>query len=456
MQARILIVDDQPANVKLLATYLKTEGYALVSAFDGEQALQAISEQPPDLVLLDVMMPGLNGYQVVERIKADPDTAHIPVVLVTALDSTLDRVRGLDAGADEFLSKPVNRTELQARVRSLLKLKQAQDALRHRGQILAELRGHGQDAQPDLEPTVLLLEEDPRLVQQLTTVLGHEGYRVLHASGAEEAKALLQQYQPALILLDVLLRDVSGLRFMEQLKQDPLRREIPVIIITALQDMETKVRSIESGAEDYLIKPVEPQEMIARIRAALRRARSVHRLRADVERLFVNTVTDTLTQVYNRHFLEADMRQRIALAKRNGERTFSFLLVELDAPPALDDRFGERVLEVAARLLQQDLRTSDVVTRYGGQSFGVVLPETTAQQSLVAVNRLRVLIAGHTFEGLAAGAITLRVGISSYGADISGIEDMILRAETLLREAGPVGGGRRRVVALDTDADTPH
>jgi len=123
MSARILIVDDQPASIKMLSAKLTNEYYQVLTAEDGAAALEAVVRDAPDLVLLDVMMPGLNGFQVCEQIKQNPQTTHIPVVMITALDSREDKVRGLEAGADDFLTKPVDDTTLFSRVRSLVRLK---------------------------------------------------------------------------------------------------------------------------------------------------------------------------------------------------------------------------------------------------------------------------------------------------------------------------------------------
>src|SRR6185369_17330564 len=123
-------------NVRLLADVLRVKGYRTSTASSGEAALAAIRDEPPDLVLLDVMMPGLDGYAVCRAIRADPHTAMLPVVLVTALDPTQERVKGLEAGADDFLNKPVNQAELMARVRSLLRIKAYQDeVLRQRAEL---------------------------------------------------------------------------------------------------------------------------------------------------------------------------------------------------------------------------------------------------------------------------------------------------------------------------------
>ncbi|GAA4338233.1 hypothetical protein GCM10023165_16770 [Variovorax defluvii] len=136
--ATILIVDDTPLNIKLLADLLSARGYRTVAASSGEEALRKLSEEAPDLVLLDVMMPGMSGYEVCAAIRADPTHAMLPVVLVTALDPAKERAKGLEAGADDFLSKPVAQAELLARVKSLLRIKQLYDEVQRQRSELAE------------------------------------------------------------------------------------------------------------------------------------------------------------------------------------------------------------------------------------------------------------------------------------------------------------------------------
>jgi DNA-binding response OmpR family regulator len=137
-QPKVLVVDDTPHNVKLLADLLGVKGYSVATATNGEEALARIAADMPDLVLLDIMMPGLSGYDVCRRLRADPQTALLPVVLVTSLDAQQERIKGIEAGADDFLGKPINQPELFARVRSLLRIKALQDEVRRQAAALAD------------------------------------------------------------------------------------------------------------------------------------------------------------------------------------------------------------------------------------------------------------------------------------------------------------------------------
>jgi diguanylate cyclase (GGDEF)-like protein len=136
---RILVVDDNADNVEIIATRLRYHGYDVQEATQGEEALTLVGESPPDLILLDVMLPGVDGYEVSRRIRGNPQLPYIPIILVTARDSTQDKVTGLDAGADDYLTKPINLPELEARVRSMLRIKRLQDELEEKNRALERL-----------------------------------------------------------------------------------------------------------------------------------------------------------------------------------------------------------------------------------------------------------------------------------------------------------------------------
>src|SRR5882762_7379198 len=162
MSARVLVVDDVEANVKLLEAKLSSEYFDVLSAYNGRSALEIADSELPDVILLDVMMPRMDGFEVCRRLKANPRTADIPVVMVTALSDVADRLRGLESGADEFLTKPVNDTALFARVRSLVRLKRMMEELRLREEICGRFGEHdngGDMAAPITGAHILLIEE---------------------------------------------------------------------------------------------------------------------------------------------------------------------------------------------------------------------------------------------------------------------------------------------------------
>src|SRR5690348_12305185 len=174
MTARVLVVDDILSNVKLLEAKLSAEYFEVATAYNGVEALTKVDEHDPDIVLLDVMMPGMDGFEVCRRIKHNPKTAHLPVVMVTALDQPADRVAGLEAGADDFLTKPVDDAALFARVRSLVRLKMMTDELRMR-EATGQSMGLLDPAQTlvDAAPTgrILIVEDRPESVNWFTAAL---------------------------------------------------------------------------------------------------------------------------------------------------------------------------------------------------------------------------------------------------------------------------------------------
>src|SRR5688572_741594 len=177
MTARILVVDDIPANVKLLEARLLSEYFEVLTATNGVDAIETCENGKVDVVLLDVMMPDMDGFEVCRRLKSDPATSHIPVVMITALDQVSDRVRGLEAGADDFLTKPVNDLQLMTRVKSLVRLKMLTDELRLRASTtrnigIEELLSRRQPAE-EPTPKVLLIDERAQSSERIRKMLRH-------------------------------------------------------------------------------------------------------------------------------------------------------------------------------------------------------------------------------------------------------------------------------------------
>ena len=206
MPARILVVDDVNANVRLLEAKLTVEYFDVVTARNGQEALDRIEDSRPDIVLLDVMMPGMDGFEVCRRIRSNAQTMHLPVVMITALSEPADRVRGLEAGADDFLTKPVDDVSLFARVKSLVRLKMMMDELRLRRET-SEQFGVSDDtptmANEDADHARILVVDDSRLsIKRLETMLGSDWHEVVVRSDIEVALEEAQAGDYSLIIVD--------------------------------------------------------------------------------------------------------------------------------------------------------------------------------------------------------------------------------------------------------------
>ena len=227
MTARILVVDDVLPNVKLLEAKLSREYYDVLTAMNGPDALEIVEREVPDIVLLDVMMPGMDGFEVCERIKSNPNLMHIPVVMVTALSHTSDRVRGLDAGADDFLTKPVNDIALFARVRSLIHLKIMMDELRLREATSSSF------GVADVEVTsgqILVVEDREIYARNINQAL--EGnHNVTMAASSDEAITAARASDVDLIIVSLSLQDADGLRLCSHLRSMEESRQIPILIL---------------------------------------------------------------------------------------------------------------------------------------------------------------------------------------------------------------------------------
>lgn len=274
----ILIVDDEAANRELLEAYLSQEGYGTILAPGGEEALARVGEAAPDLILLDLMMPKVSGYEVCSALKADPATADIPLLIITARGELAEKEKALGAGADDFLSKPVDRQELLARVRSLLKVRHLHSELDRtlaylraleetRGVVATESR---KPASPSLVGEVLLVDDEPLIRCSYGDLLANAGYRVHSAAGGAEA---LRQAEAPLeaVLLDIMMPGMSGLDVLARLRQE--RPDLPVVILTAHPSSQNAITALRLGAFDFLVKGAEREEILKTVGRAVKRCR---------------------------------------------------------------------------------------------------------------------------------------------------------------------------------------
>src|ERR1700709_1840166 len=273
MTARILIVDDVPANTRLLEAKLTAEYYQVNSARDGFEALAAARDWQPDLILLDVMMPGMDGYECCRRLKEDAVTLHIPVVMVTALGESGERLRGLEAGADDFLTKPVDYETLMARVRSLVRLKRLLDEWRARGDTARAL---GLSTDRVMVPSiagarVLVVDDWDQSAQSIQDALAEDGVMPAYARTGAEAIGMTAALNFDLLVVNLSLADEDPLKLISILRASDATHETPMLLIGEAGEKDRILRGFELGANDWLVDPGGPKKLRARGREQIRR-----------------------------------------------------------------------------------------------------------------------------------------------------------------------------------------
>lgn len=450
MSARVLVVDDILPNVKLLEAKLSSEYFDVVTARNGREALDAVARDKPDIVLLDAMMPEMDGFEACRRLKSNPEHAHIPVVMVTALNDIEDRVRGLDAGADDFLTKPVDDVALMARVRSLVRLKFVLDELRMRQRTGASL-GAVEDVAPQLDEKfddarVLLIEDDQREARRMVAALNGDMKVTSSQADGEQALALARGGNFELIVVSAALKS-DGLRLCSQLRSMEETRQVPLLLVVDEGDRKRLVQGLEIGVSDYVMRPVDETELLARARANIRRMRYQNLLRQSQQRSMAMAVTDALTGLYNRHYMTTHLGT--ILGRPEGARKCALMVIDIDHFKAVNDTHGhaagDEVIREFAQRIQRTMRGTDLACRVGGEEFVVVMPETDINAAIAAAERLREAVGGQKMvvAGMPEGfTVTCSIGVTPARADDT-VDSAFKRADGALYEAK--NGGRNRV-----------
>jgi two-component system cell cycle response regulator len=454
MTARILVVDDVVANVKLLEARLSAEYFDVIGVLSGQEALAICERAECDIVLLDVMMPSMDGFDVCRQLKRNPATHHIPVIMITALDQTSDRVKGLEVGADDFLTKPVSDIALIARVRSLVRLKMITDELRMRALTSREI-GIENPAREAIADSgrggrVLLVDDRRRSHERLAAILGDEQTIDVEP---EPANALFRaaegNYDVAIISLR--LENSDGLRLCSQVRSLERTRNVPVLAIADPADHSRLVRGLEIGVNDFLIRPIDRNEMLARVRTQVRRRRYTERLRDNVQMSIEMAITDALTGLHNRRYMESHLSTLVEQAGLRG-KPLSVLVLDIDYFKSVNDTHGhdagDDVLREFAQRLKKSIRGIDLACRYGGEEFVVVMPETDMAVATVVAERLRRRIACEPFPvggGTNAVEITISIGLAARALANDTAANVLKRADQALYRAKR--DGRNRVVA---------
>ncbi|MFA7307172.1 MAG: PleD family two-component system response regulator [Hyphomicrobium sp.] len=453
MTARVLVVDDILANVKLLEARLQAEYFEVLTANSGRQALDLLERESVDVVLLDVMMPGMDGFETCRHIKASHATHHIPVVMVTALDQPSDKVQGLESGADDFLTKPVDDIALVTRVKNLARLKMLNDEMMMRASTGRDMGipddGSYARALSARSGRVLLVDDHPRSAARLLEVLskGNDAFaeRDMHA-----ALTKLTESNFDLLVVSLSLQDADGLRLCSQVRSLERTRHLPIIMLVEPGDEARLLRGLDMGVNDYLMRPIDRHELLARVKTQIKRKRHSDFLRHRLAESVELSVTDSLTGLHNRRYMEGHLRTLVSESIRTG-RSLSMLVADIDHFKAVNDSHGhdagDAVLKEFAVRLKRNTRGVDLACRLGGEEFVIIMPDTDLERAYQIGERLRACVAADEFalDGGQSVRVTASVGIGTLENPQDTPESMFKRADNALYTAKR--RGRNRVVS---------
>ena len=444
---RILIVDDVHENLHALMNILRDD-YAITAATSGEKALELARREPrPDLILLDIRMPGMDGYSVLSALKIDAQTADIPVIFVTALSEAADEARGIALGVADYISKPVNPDLLKTRIGNQLELRR----LRKRPMQFDISANAGSMHAPSL----LVVDDIPENIHELLEALKDE-YRIMVASSGAKALEITQgPTPPDLVLLDIMMPGMDGYEVCRRIKASATGNRIPVVFVTVVDSTQEKVRGFELGAADYITKPFDIDEVRARIRthlelARLRRfledlvAQRNAMLQVSEEKYRTLAYRDTLTGLPNRA-LFAEMLDHVTLQAERTHTQYALLHADLDNFATINESYshgvGDLLLVEVSKRLQNLLPDSDAVARIGGDEFNIILERSnTMPVDLLAQNIIDALSAPYTIDGKSI-YVGCSIGIALYPADGQDTAALQSCADAALHQAKAQGRG---------------
>ena len=281
---RILVVEDNERNMKFVRDVLQFKGYEVVEAVTGEEGVRLASEVNPDLILMDIQLPGINGFEAFEEIRNGESTRQIPIIALTASVSASDQEKILKAGFDGFEAKPVALQRLVdvvangiATAGSTEPVARAADeaSIKKPSLPLVTEQRPGATQQHGPVPTILVVDDTPQNVKLLVEILKSQQYNVVTADGGAAGLQAVETHAPDLILLDIMMPDIDGYEVCRRIREMEAHRLTPVVMVTALDGKDERVKGIESGADDFLNKPIVIPELVARVRSLLR-IKSLH------------------------------------------------------------------------------------------------------------------------------------------------------------------------------------
>lgn len=451
MSARILVVDDILANRRLLQAKLEARYYQVLMADSGPVAIDIAAREQPDIILLDVMMPGMDGYEVTRRLKSDPVTEHIPIVMLTALNQAEHRIMGLEAGADDFVTKPIDDFALFSRISALMRYHAVASELRQRDAHvgIAAVDSDVERQEMGKPPRVVVVDQNERTRRQIISTLSSAGHVATDYLGSTG----MNIRGIDVMILSLKRQSFDPLRLCAQFKLGTKTRGIAIIVACDEVGREMAGRALELGASDVIEEPIDPQELIARVNTQTRRTRYLDIMRKRVDRGIELSVIDPLTGLYNRRYMMTQLSQHLQRTA-HGATPVSIVALDIDHFKDVNDTHGhavgDLVLQEFSRRLKDGVRPSDIACRPGGEEFVVIMPDTEGDVARKVAERVRMAVAGECFDVEGPGgalSVTVSAGVASSSPSANTPDDILRHADEALYHAKKSGRNRVESVA---------
>ncbi len=437
---RILVVDDNHGTRTIISRELAKAGYHVFQAPNGKVALERAAEIKPDIITMDIEMPVMNGFDACRALKNDADTCDIPVIIISSLSGVKIRERGFNVGAVEFFTKPFKSGHLANYVDMLLESKKIKKNER-----------------------VLVADDNGAMRHIIKYLFTKNGFKVFSTKNGKEALEILPKCKPDLIVTDCYMPGMDGFELTKKIKSMEQYHHVPIIMVTGAGSRKDTLKGLAAGASDYMVKPFDESELIARAgthllnkklfdeitkeRNELKEAKK--QLTEFAEKMEALAITDFLTGAFNRrHFIELT---EIEIAKANRHKTpLSIILMDIDHFKKINDVFGhatgDKALVEVVRVSKDILRASDIFCRFGGEEFIIALPQTEIEQAKYMAERLRTKIEEIVIDSsIQQIQFTASCGISALSPEDKNIDEVIKRADEALYTAKNNGRNRTEI-----------
>jgi diguanylate cyclase (GGDEF)-like protein len=412
-EPRFLVVDDDPAVLAYVEALGRQQAIEVIRAYDEPEALARARQFSPDVAILDVALGEDKSFNLARELRSLPGLEQLPLAFMS-IDAGLDnRIAAAHAGGSLFLVKPLEPVSFAGAVRQLVALREA------------------------ARPRVLVVDDDPQFLQLVSAVLRSDGMAVSTLSDGLQVLDALQQNRPDLLILDILLPGFSGFDLCRMLRTTPEWQELPIVFVTASSSAQSRIAAYQAKADDYLQKPVVREELLARVRVRVERARLMRE----------KGYRDSLTGVLLRRAFVETVEARLAECRRRDAK-LSVAILDLDDFKSLNDRHGhlsaDRVLARLGALMQTRFRVEDVRGRWGGEEFVLGIAGEGVAMTHLLVERLLSELQAMEFlndrgESFRAG---FSAGVATYPEDGQALEDLMRAADRRLLDAKAQGKGR--------------